>query len=304
MSKSVSVARRIGASLAVLALGTALSMPAVARKNHAIEVLSQNGAAIGFITSALAPAGDYEALRELPLDWVFIDMEHSPFDPMSVRAIIAKFQRPDGSFPVTPIFRIPANCSEAHFNQWMFKQMLDGGAFGIIVPHCDNRVDVENAAAAMRYPPFKDDAAPLPRGVRGAGGAPASWGLSFGDYAKVADLWPLDPAGELLFVPQIESREAIAKVMTAANLKTAGALFLGPADLHADNGYAGQSGKPDVEEQIQAALRLAQRSGIALGITTTAADAQLRLNQGFRFITIGASSPAALADILRGLQRP
>ena len=77
-----------------------------------ISVLERGGAAVGFITSALAPAGTYEALRELPLDWVFIDMEHSPFDPMSVRAIVSAFRRADGSFPVTPIFRVPANCSE------------------------------------------------------------------------------------------------------------------------------------------------------------------------------------------------
>jgi 4-hydroxy-2-oxoheptanedioate aldolase len=230
-------------------------------------------------------------------------MEHGPFDPSQVRNIIAAFRAPDGSFPVTPIFRIPANCSEVDKNQWLFKQVLDGGAFGVLVPHCDERKDVEAAASAMRYPPFKDDAAPRPRGVRGAGGAPAAWGISFAQYVQVADLWPLDPQGEILFVPMVESRGAINQLNSILEVPGVGALFIGPADLHADMGYAGQSGVLEVEGQIQRALARALAAGIPIGITTGAADAQLRIDQGFRFITIGAASPAALATIIAGLKR-
>jgi 2-keto-3-deoxy-L-rhamnonate aldolase RhmA len=68
-------------------------------------------------------------------------------------------------------------------------------------------------------------------------------------------------------------------------------------------GYAGQSGVPEVEAQIQRALAKALAAGIAIGITTGTADAQLRLDQGFRFITIGAPSPAALAVIIASLDR-
>ena len=293
--------------LAVLVLlAGVLAAPAEAqpRKSHAIDVLARNGAAVGFITNSLAAPGTYEALREVPgLDWVFIDMEHGPFDPSKVRDIVAAFRRADGSFPVTPMFRIPANCSEVDKNQWVFKQVLDGGAFGVIVPHCDEHKDVEAGAQAMRYPPFVNDPAPKPRGVRGAGGAPASWGLTFAQYVQVADLWPLDPRGELLYVPMVESKSVIQKLHSVLQVPGIGALFIGPSDLHSDMGYAGQSGVPEVEEQIQRALAQALRAGVAIGITTSAADAQQRLDQGFRFITIGAASPAALAVIIAGLRR-
>ena len=294
-------------SLAVLVLlAVFAATPALAqtRKSHVISVLESGGAAVGFITNSLAPPGTYEELRAVPgLDWVFIDMEHGPFDPSQVRNIIAAFRAPDGTFPVTPIFRVPANCSEVDKNQWVFKQVLDGGAFGVLVPHCDDRKDVVNAAMAMRYPPFINDAAPTPRGVRGAGGAPASWGLSFAQYVQVADLWPLDPQGELLLVPMVESQNVINSLNSVLNVPGVGALFIGPSDLHSDMGYAGQSGVPEVEAQIQRALAKALAAGIAIGITTSAADAQLRLDQGFRFITIGAPSPAALAVIIASLDR-
>jgi 4-hydroxy-2-oxoheptanedioate aldolase len=303
---SGSCAFRATSRLLVLLLVVGFAaLPAAAqdRLSHVISVLQNDGVAIGTITSALAEPGTYEALRELPLDWVFIDMEHGPFDPTAVRDIIASFRTPDGTFPVTPIVRIPANCSEVEFNQWLFKQVLDAGAFGVLVPHCDTHRDVLGSVVAMRYPPFIDDPAPKPRGVRGAGGAPAAWELSFDEYVEVADLWPLDPQGELLFVPMIESRDAIRRLHAILSVPGVGATFIGPADLHADMGYAGQSGVPEVEAQIQRALQIAQQLGIAIGITTTPADAQERIDQGFRFITLSAGSPAELGDALSTLGR-
>jgi 4-hydroxy-2-oxoheptanedioate aldolase len=310
MSQSISFglrAQRPALWLVALMVGVAFAaLPAVAqdRRSHVISVLEDQCLAIGHITSALAAPGTFEALRELPLDWVFIDMEHGPFDPTTVRSIIASFSAPAGTFPITPIVRIPANCSEVEFNQWMFKQVLDAGAFGVLVPHCDARKDVVNAVVAMRYPPFKDDPARTPRGVRGAGGPPAVWGLSFGKYVEEADLWPLDPQGELLFVPMIESQDAIDGLGAILSVRGIGATFIGPADLHADMGFAGQSGVPEVEAQIQLALQTAKQRGIAIGITTSAADAQARINQGFRFITLSAASPAELANALEALNRP
>lgn len=296
--------RIAGVRLLAVVLLVASSSVFAQRKSHVISVFERGGAAVGFITNSLAAPGTYQQLRDVPgLDWVFIDMEHGPFDSSQIRNIVTAFRAADGSFPVTPIFRVPANCSEVDKNQWVFKQVLDGGSFGAIVPHCDDRKDVVNAAAAMRYPPFVNDPAPLPRGVRGAGGAPASWGLAGAQYVRVADLWPLDPEGELLFVPMVESRNIINTMESALNVPGVGAMFIGPSDLHADMGYAGQAGVPEVEAQIQRALAKARAMGIPIGITTGAADAQLRLDQGFRFITIGAASPAALATIIAGLRR-
>ena len=72
-------------SLAVLVLlAVFAASPALAqtRKSHVISVLERGGAAVGFITNSLAAPGTYKQLRAVPgLDWVFIDMEHGPFDP-------------------------------------------------------------------------------------------------------------------------------------------------------------------------------------------------------------------------------
>jgi 2-keto-3-deoxy-L-rhamnonate aldolase RhmA len=109
--------------LVVLLLFTALPAIAQDRRSHVISVLKDRGVAIT-ITSVLTAPATFEALREFPLDWVFIDMEHGPFDPKALRSIVESFRTPYDTIPVTPIVRIPANCSEVDSNQWMFKQAL------------------------------------------------------------------------------------------------------------------------------------------------------------------------------------
>jgi 4-hydroxy-2-oxoheptanedioate aldolase len=307
MATLVKRARGTWSLLAVaLLVVAALVSPveAQSRLNHMIHVFGSGGVAVGTIISALTPLSTIEALRALPLDWVFIDMEHGPFEPRTLRDIVINFQAADGTFPITPIVRIPANCSEVQNNQWQVKQVLDvGAAFGILVAHCDKRDWTRDAVIAMRYPPFKNDDAPTPRGLRGWGPAGAGiWGVTAAEYARIADLWPLDPDGELLFLPMIESVGAINQLEAILTVPGVGGSFIGPADLHADMGFAGQSGVPEVEAQIQRALRIAQRLGVPIGITTSAADVQSRIDQGFRIVTI-SGSPSALADILRALGR-
>jgi hypothetical protein len=118
MLKSISLrfhAPRPTSWLVVLLLVMAFAaLPAVAqdRRSHVISVLKDQAVAIGTITSVLTAPDTFEALRELPLDWVFIDMEHGPFDPKAVRSTVESFRTPYHTIPVTPIFRIPANCSE------------------------------------------------------------------------------------------------------------------------------------------------------------------------------------------------
>jgi 4-hydroxy-2-oxoheptanedioate aldolase len=288
---------------AILVLAAIAATPAAGqtRLSQAISALESGKVAVGTIINSNVSLAAIEALRALPLDWVFIDLEHAAYEWPTVRSVIANFRAPDGSFPVTPIVRIPPNCSEAKYNQWIFKQVLDGGAFGAVVAHCDTPEDVNEAAVAMRFPPFLGEHTQRVRGVRGSGGAAGVWGISGLAYAQRADLWPLDPDGELLLVPMVESVQSVNKLNSILRMPGVGAAFIGPNDLHYDMGYGGQSGVPEVEAVIQRALRAAQQAGVPIGITTfSAAELQARIDQGFRFLTINTADLAgALAAIGR-----
>jgi 4-hydroxy-2-oxoheptanedioate aldolase len=51
---------------------------------------------------------------------------------------------------VTPIVRIPANGAEK--SQWLAKQALDRGVYGVIFPHISTADQAYSAVAACRYP--------------------------------------------------------------------------------------------------------------------------------------------------------
>ena len=114
----------------------------------------------------------------------------------------------DIQFPcpeITPIVRIPANGVE--MNQSYAKQALDRGVYGVVWPHINNAEQAYNAVASCRYARKPTAEMYEPAGARGDGPATASryWGLTMPEYYRKADVWPLNPEGELLVFTMIES---------------------------------------------------------------------------------------------------
>src|SRR2546421_11337406 len=74
----------------------------------------------------------------------------------------------------------------------------------------------------------------LSEGLRGVHGIPTAsriWGISAKDYQDKADVWPLNPSGELLLGLKIEDKRALANV--DESLKVPGIAFAewGPGDM-------------------------------------------------------------------------
>ena len=57
------------------------------------------------------------------------------------------------------------------------------------------------------------------------------WGLSDTDYKERADVWPLNPTGELLAVVQIETVKGLQHAEEIVSTPGVGVIFLGPGDL-------------------------------------------------------------------------
>ena len=68
----------------------------------------------------------------------------------------------------TPVVRIPPNTREQ--NQWVIKQALDTGVYGLILPHLDTVEGAMSAVRAARYPQVPG-VADLSRRANGAGGS-------------------------------------------------------------------------------------------------------------------------------------
>ena len=138
----------------------------------------------------------------------------------------------------------------------------------------------------MRYPPMRGAARREPVGIRGYSTAAASyaWGVSPAEYERRADVWPLNPDGDLLAVVMIESVEGLENLEAIASVPGVGALFLGAgSDLSRSMGVPASS--PEVEAAFQQVLKACKAHKIACGITAGGADDIVRrVKEGWNMI--------------------
>jgi len=250
------------------------------------------------------------------LDYILYDTEHAQFDMETFRQFLQNMKTPDGKLKVTPFIRIGPNASEIKYNQWVVKQALDMGAMGVMVAHVDTKQQAYDSVVSMRYPPLKGSPYQEPRGERGwsPGIATGTWGISNPEYAKRADLWPLNPDGELLFIVMAESKMGIENLEEILSVPGVGAVYIAAGDLQCDLGYCGQgltmpgvgappaaTVVPEAEELIQRALAICKRRNIPVGITVNSLDVQQRIKQGFNLL-LGGSDLGIPADVAKSLQ--
>ena len=267
--------RAMVAAMAVAAVGLA-----------AAPVGAQDGGRLNKVIEALEGGGAAIANRE----WRFVDMEHSPFSGERVQRVLAEMNEDrdaDGRLSLTPLIRIPQDGDEDF--KWAVKQVLDLGGFGIILPHVDRGEEAVRLVQAMRYPPARGSSAPEPRGERGwgPGGATRLWGLNSVEYHAVADVWPLNPDGELFAVAMIESQEAVDNIQDILAAPVS-AILVVPGDMAIDLGLGPNPpdrNHPEVDAAFQTVLEACQaQDRVICGIGDGASRLQQRLDEGWRFV--------------------
>jgi len=160
---------------------------------------------------------------------------------------------------------------------------------GIIFNGVDNKEQMMRLVQYMRYPQQKTSKYQQPPGLRGYGAHNAvfAWGVSQAEYERHADLWPLNPEGDLLAIPMIETAEGLKNVDEIASVPGVGAIFIGQGgDLH---GYLGvPQDSPVVEEARQKILAACKAHNVACGITALTKDEiDKRLKEGWKMIRTG-----------------
>ena len=290
--------------LTMTALSPSLAALQSLRLNRSIELLAQGRATFGILSHDRS-LENARALARSDLDFVIIDMEHGPFDVESLRTfllgmidrqrIIAKGNL---QMDVTPLVRLPASGREQAI--YLAKQALDVGVMGIMFPSINTADEAELAVRSMRYPQRRGSADRDPAGLRGSGPGIPDWFWGVRNYQEVADVWPLDPQGELLCILQIESEEGLNNVDAIAAVPGVSALFIGPADLALSLGHAIDA--PEVEAAVQAILRAARGRKVPIGITTSADTIERRLAEGFDVVTVGFGDGGMTPESARVLQ--
>ena len=282
-------------------------MSKIPRLNGIIGALTNSGVAFSTFASMDVQTGITIATSKF--DGVVYEGEHNPWDIVGLRdAMQFMLDRREIAASgliaptVTPLVRVPVNGVEQ--GQWHAKQALDTGVYGVVWPHISTVEEAYNAVAACRYPRLSS--APLyePRGIRGDGPVRAAryWGLTQQEYYSKADVWPLDPNGEILVVVQIEDTTGIHNLSDMLeNVPGIGAILIGEGDLGQELGFPRQYDHPALLEAIAEIVSICKKHDVVVGHAhADTSNMQRLLDEGFRLMM--TASGHSYAGLERGLE--
>jgi 4-hydroxy-2-oxoheptanedioate aldolase len=281
---------------------------ALPRLNSVIRILEEGGTPI--TTFAPPTVENAIAVSAAPYDGVVFESEHNPYDIKELRDclqyMLNRKQILDGgslSPTVTPIIRIPPNGGE--MSQWFAKQVLDIGAYGVVWPHVSTADEAYNAVAACRYPRPTEAPYYEPAGLRGdsPGNAARYWGLTQQEYYKKADVWPLNPEGEILCIIMCEEVKAIDNLPEILkHVQGIGLVLIGEGDLSQNLGYPRQYEHPVVVEAMAEIRRICKEYNMPVGHPhVDAQNAQKCIQDGYRFLMAAPGRSFSGLDACRKL---
>ena len=206
-----------------------------------------------------------EILTGVGFDWLFVDAEHAPLEPHDTQTLLQATG--DGS---ACLVRVPVG------DELWIKKALDIGATGVLVPQVHTAEQAERVVQLCKYPP---------QGARGVGVARAhGYGSRFDEYMATAN-------DQVVIVVQAESAEAVANIGSIARVPGIDAVLIGPYDLSASLGKAGEVDDPEVRGAMNSIRQACLEAGMRLGVFgVSAASVRPFIEQGFTLVAVGLDS--------------
>jgi 2-keto-3-deoxy-L-rhamnonate aldolase RhmA len=169
-------------------------------------------------------------------------------------------------------------------------RQLNLGVSTIVFVGVESADEVTHGLAAMR---LKSNGGTRPDEV---GSAPKYWGMTDTEYRKKADVWPLNPDGELTNWTIVESKPGLAKVREIAAVKGISVLFPGAGTLRSVFSTTDAEGKRTVDAEgweaaIQQVLAACKEFNVACGYPATENDIEMRMKQGFSVFIMNWGEP-------------
>lgn len=237
--------------------GQSSPQTAAARINPLIARFEAGKAAVGVWTGALAAPRIARVLATSDVDFIVADVEHDILDFPSLHRFLLEVQDFSNRYR-TEAREAPAVIvklgSRATFDpRYEIAETLKAGpVMGIWVPFVENRADLERVVSAVR-------------------GAETSALEGLRIPRERADVWPLNPKGELLVVAMIETEEGVRhaqEIVETPGVSAVETVHIGDADA-------------------ARILKLCQAKHVIPAIETDAADVKKRADEGYRLIALG-----------------
>ena len=254
-------------------------------KNPARAALERGDVSIGVGLRLARGAEIGRIMKSCGWDWLFIDLEHGSMtldtcSQISVAALDAG---------IAPIVRVPNGQLD------MATRALDGGGWGIVMPHVDTAEEAAELAAHVKYPPQGH------RSVMGALPQFGYRGIGVGETSRIVNQ-------ELLTTVMIETPQALENAEKIAAVPGVDVLLIGTNDLAMEMGIPGQFAHEKIVGAYERVIAACRKHGKWPGMGGCYVDDLLRryIAMGMRMILGGNDLPflmtgaSARAKHLRG----
>ena len=169
-----------------------------------------------------------------------------------------------------PIVRVP------WLEPGILMKSLDAGAYAVICPMVNTRVDAQNLVAWTHY---------APRGVRSFGPIRAQI-YGGADYPQHAN-------DTIVTFAMIETAKALDNLDDILSVEGLDAIYIGPSDLSLSLGCRPVLDEvdPKAQQAIDHVLERAKAHGIVAGIHNAGCESALqRIAKGFQFVTVSSDA--------------
>lgn len=207
------------------------------------------------------------------LDFQIIDYEHGPFDISASFSQISACKNDHGAITCAPLFRIPS------LTEWVCLQLIDQGAYGLVLPHVESEETLNNFIRLTSYPPIgrKGFSPYTPSAEFNMSNLSSKMHSSNKDLARIA------------IIENVSSLQAIPDLLS---LNSIDVFYLGAYDLSVDLGIPGQLNHLDLTDLMVKAIALIKNAGVSVGGYVPKNQQQVDevLDMGMNFITYGVDS--------------
>jgi 4-hydroxy-2-oxoheptanedioate aldolase len=254
--------------------------------------------------------GGYEEGKKMAQTWadyIVYNMEHKPLDFTLLhdfmQGLVDGGPTPSGHrtpavIAIVPVLGIDENTFMG--GSWQIQQVLAQGVHGVHLVRARDPEAIKRFVQSARYPIHKQAIDIIGEGLRGWGShkfAANIWGIPEEEYLKKADVWPLNPDGELMLGIKIEDIYALKNTEISAAVPGLAFAEHGPRDMGFSYGHLEGRADPPVPPEVDAAgdrvLAACKKNNIAFLDNVLPDNVKKRIDKG---VLIGAGSNRAAAE--------
>lgn len=217
------------------------------------------------------------AMANMGFDWIVVDLEHASITTQEAEVVFIAAER----YQCLPYVRMPSA------DPYLARRMLDAGAQGIILPVVEDREAFDQFACHCHFPP---------KGKRGLGLVRANlWGEKLKEYFET-----FQPR----IIAQIETKRGAQNIENILKSEFLDGIMVGPYDLSASLGKAGQFDDPEFLELVGYILKTAKARNKMIGyhqVQPDLSELKQRQTEGYNFIAYGTDI-VALRHALKGIK--